>query len=71
LLQKDKHKRLGSKEDFKEVKAHEFFKVIDWEKLLKREIKAPFVPQVKDERDVRNIAEDFVKIKINPGQNDK
>ncbi|KHJ95796.1 kinase domain protein [Oesophagostomum dentatum] len=68
LLQKDKHKRLGSKEDFKEVKAHEFFKVIDWEKLLKREIKAPFVPQVKDERDVRNIAEDFVKIKINPGK---
>ncbi|KAK6766168.1 hypothetical protein RB195_025831 [Necator americanus] len=66
LLQKDKNKRLGSKEDFNEVKEQEFFKVIDWEKLLRREIKAPFIPRIESETDVRNIAEDFVKIKINP-----
>ncbi|KAK6033670.1 kinase domain protein [Ostertagia ostertagi] len=66
LLQKDKTKRLGSKSDFKEVKEHDFFKPVDWEKLLRREIKAPFVPRIESETDVRNIAEDFVKIKINP-----
>ncbi|KAE9412816.1 hypothetical protein Angca_003804, partial [Angiostrongylus cantonensis] len=66
LLQKDKHKRLGSKADFNEIKQHNFFKPIDWEKLLRREIKAPFVPKIESETDVRNIAEDFVKIKINP-----
>lgn len=66
LLQKDKSKRIGSKADFNEVKEHEFFKPIDWEKLLRREIKAPFVPRIESETDVRNIAEDFVKIKINP-----
>ncbi|KIH69142.1 kinase domain protein [Ancylostoma duodenale] len=66
LLQKDKTKRLGSKGDFNEIKDHEFFKAIDWDKLLRREIKAPFVPRIESETDVRNIAEDFVKIKINP-----
>ncbi|KAJ1370605.1 Serine/threonine-protein kinase Sgk1 [Parelaphostrongylus tenuis] len=66
LLQKERHKRLGSKGDFNEIKQHDFFKPIDWEKLLRREIKAPFVPKIESETDVRNIAEDFVKIKINP-----
>ncbi|WKY15942.1 hypothetical protein Q1695_000986 [Nippostrongylus brasiliensis] len=66
LLQKDKNKRLGSKSDFREVKEHEFFRTIDWDKLLRREIKAPFIPRIESETDVRNIAEDFVKIKINP-----
>ncbi|EPB76774.1 kinase domain protein [Ancylostoma ceylanicum] len=66
LLQKDKTKRLGYKGDFNEIKEHEFFKAIDWDKLLRREIKAPFVPRIESETDVRNIAEDFVKIKINP-----
>ncbi|PIO75592.1 protein kinase domain protein [Teladorsagia circumcincta] len=50
----------------REVKEHDFFKPVDWEKLLRREIKAPFVPRIESETDVRNIAEDFVKIKINP-----
>nr|WOA00644.1 serum-glucocorticoid-inducible kinase [Haemonchus contortus] len=66
LLQKDRNKRMGSKKDFKELEEHEFFKPIDWEKLLRHEIKAPFIPHIDNETDVRNIAEDFVKIKINP-----
>ncbi|CAJ0608951.1 unnamed protein product [Cylicocyclus nassatus] len=66
FLQKDKNKRLGHRGDFAEVKEHEFFKVIDWAKLMRREIKAPFIPRIESETDVRNIAEDFVKIKINP-----
>ena len=37
LLQKDPRKRMGNSiDDFQEIKAHHFFREIDWEKLLAR-----------------------------------
>lgn len=46
LLNKDKTKRLGFKGDGKEIMAHPFFKSIDFEKILKRQVKPPFIPDL-------------------------
>lgn len=56
LLTRDPEKRLGSaQEGSNEVKRHPFFKDIDWAKLEKKEIEAPFKPKVKDVMDVSQI----------------
>ena len=48
LLVKDPKKRLGhSEDDAKAIKRHEFFKGIDWEKMLKKEIKSPMNLEIK------------------------
>lgn len=44
LLQKDPKQRLGGDEkDAEAVKQHPFFKSIDWDKLLKKEVPIPYV----------------------------
>jgi len=56
LLTREVDKRLGSGvEGGKAVKNHPFFKEIDFEKLEKREIDAPFKPKVKNEYDTSQI----------------
>jgi serine/threonine protein kinase len=56
LLTRDPEKRLGSgSEGSNEVKRHAFFKDIDWAKLEKKELEAPFKPKVKDVMDVSQI----------------
>jgi serine/threonine protein kinase len=65
LLQKDRHKRLGAKRDFEEIKESEFFSSINWDKLLKREIKPTFIPKIKNEADDSLVAEEFKRIKPN------
>jgi len=45
LLEKDPEKRLGSGSgDYKEIQKHAFFSNIDWDKLYKRQITPPFIP---------------------------
>lgn len=48
LLQKDRKKRLGQKNDVDEILGHKFFKGIDFEALLHRKIKAEFIPKLDD-----------------------
>lgn len=38
-----------------QVKRHEFFKKVDWDKMLLKTIKAPILPKVNGEEDVKNI----------------
>ncbi|KAJ8919730.1 hypothetical protein NQ315_006258, partial [Exocentrus adspersus] len=60
LLVKDPRKRLGGgEEDAKELKRHPFFKNLDWNKLARKEIPAPFKPIIKNELDVSNFSEEF------------
>lgn len=48
LLVKDPRKRLGGgEEDAKELKRHSFFKTLDWDKLARKEIPAPFKPMIR------------------------
>jgi len=56
LLTREVEKRLGSgPEGGKAVKNHPFFKEIDFEKLEKKEIEAPFKPKVRNEYDTSQI----------------
>lgn len=36
-----------------EIKRHEFFKTIDWNKLARKELKAPFQPKLSSPKDLR------------------
>ncbi|CAD7699709.1 unnamed protein product, partial [Ostreobium quekettii] len=47
LLTRDPHHRLGSKSS-NDVKGHEFFWMIDWDSLDKRELVSPFKPSTLD-----------------------
>jgi hypothetical protein len=48
LLQEDLSKRLGNlKGGVSDIKAHKFFKDLDWNELLQMKIKAPYLPTVK------------------------
>ena len=55
LLKAELSKRYGNlKNGFDDIKQHKWFKDIDWEKLLRKELHAPFKPLVKNEHDYRN-----------------
>ncbi|WEJ96255.1 Serine/threonine-protein kinase [Yamadazyma tenuis] len=56
LLQKDPSKRLS---DPKEIKAHAFFKDIDWDKLNSKGYSPPFKPNVASLLDTSNFDQDF------------
>eukprot|EP01118_Nematostelium_gracile_P019396 TRINITY_DN897_c0_g3_i1.p1 TRINITY_DN897_c0_g3~~TRINITY_DN897_c0_g3_i1.p1 ORF type:complete len:441 (-),score=138.81 TRINITY_DN897_c0_g3_i1:612-1934(-) len=56
LLERDPNKRLA---DSNAIKAHPYFKTIDWEKLLRKEITPPFIPPVKDKADVSMVDPTF------------
>ncbi|KAI6226371.1 Serine/threonine-protein kinase sgk-1 [Aphelenchoides fujianensis] len=66
LLNKDKDARLGSSRDFDDIKHHPFFASIDWDKLLRRELKPPFIPRVRGDGDTTYIASEFTDIEPNP-----
>ena len=48
LLEKDPTKRLGSHNGIKEIKSHPFFKSINFDLILKKEVYPPFIPQLKN-----------------------
>jgi len=54
LLRRPVDRRLGSKEGALEIKSHEFFNGICWEKVLKRDYEPPFIPSLSSEDDVSN-----------------
>lgn len=48
LLDKDISRRYGNlKNGVEDIKNHEFFKTMNWDKLLKQEIPADFIPKIK------------------------
>lgn len=49
LLEKNKKKRLGAKQDIEEILAHPFFADINFDKLLKKELIPPYLPEITDE----------------------
>jgi len=59
LLNRDPKKRLGSKDDVNDVKAHPFFKTLSWEKLMKKEIDPPYKPKTKSSTDTNNFDSTF------------
>ncbi|KAJ1172873.1 hypothetical protein NDU88_004715 [Pleurodeles waltl] len=60
LLRRNPKRRLGSSErDAEDVKKQSFFRNMDWEALLSKRLKPPFVPVIKWREDVSNFDEEF------------
>ena len=54
LLEKDISKRYGNlKNGVEDIKNHEFFQNFNWDKLLKQEIPAEFIPKINDENVIK------------------
>ncbi|CAK1359842.1 Serine/threonine-protein kinase psk1 [Cercospora beticola] len=68
LLRKEPHKRLGGTtvKGIKELKAHRFFKKIDWKKLERREMEPPIQPVITDPELAENFAADFTDLPLSP-----
>ena len=60
LLEKDRRFRLGQKNDVEEVISHPFFRDVNRENLLRKEIDAPFKPDIKSVDDLSNFDPKFV-----------
>ncbi|KAF1606356.1 UNVERIFIED_CONTAM: Protein kinase C-like 1B, partial [Eudyptes robustus] len=43
------------------IRAHPFFREIDWDALEDRKVRPPFKPRIKNRRDVNNFDADFTK----------
>lgn len=61
LLQKDRTKRLGAKDDFMEIKSHIFFSLINWDDLINKKITPPFNPNVSGPSDLRHFDPEFTE----------
>ncbi|XP_055076266.1 serine/threonine-protein kinase Sgk1 isoform X1 [Misgurnus anguillicaudatus] len=64
LLHKDRTKRLGSKDDFLELKFHSFFSPINWEDLMSKKITPPFIPSVSGPTDLRHFDPEFTHLPV-------
>jgi len=56
LLDRDPVKRLG---DAVAIKAHPYFKGMDWDKLLRKEVKPPWIPDVGGKESIKQIDPTF------------
>ena len=54
MLCKDRKERLGQNKDVDDILAHPFFKDLDTQALLQKKIEAPFLPTIKDVKDIGN-----------------
>jgi len=61
LLERDPAKRL---QDPVVIKTHPFYKLIDWDKLIAKEVPAPYVPPVKGKSDPTMVAPEFLDQKV-------
>lgn len=63
FLTKAASKRLGCHPTtgIRDIKAHNFFKLIDWNKLERREIPPPYVPRIRSARAANNFDPEFTK----------
>ena len=68
LLRKDPSKRLGgtTTKDLKTLRAHRFFRKIDWKKLAKREVEPPIMPVITDPELAENFSDEFTSIPLSP-----
>jgi len=57
LLDRSPEKRL---QDPKAIKAHPYFKGVDWEKIVRKEVDPPFVPDVKGKTDTSQVDREFL-----------
>ncbi|KAG8010075.1 Serine/threonine-protein kinase Sgk1 [Nibea albiflora] len=61
LLERDVTKRLGGSHDLVELQEHPFFASINWDDLLARKVRPPFIPKVTGPCDVSYIDPEFTQ----------
>lgn len=68
LLKREPRKRLGGNMpgDLVAIKAHRFFRRIDWKAMEKRELTAPIQPIITDPAAAENFAEEFTGLAMSP-----
>ncbi|KAK4893863.1 hypothetical protein LTR27_007889 [Elasticomyces elasticus] len=68
LLRKEPGKRLGgtTSKELKVLKAHRFFRKIDWAKLERREVEPPIQPVVTDPELAENFDREFTDLALSP-----
>lgn len=68
LLRKEPHKRLGYDlaKDLPVIKAHRFFRKINWAALERRELKPPISPLVTDPLLAENFSNEFTNLPLSP-----
>ncbi|KAK5603027.1 hypothetical protein CRENBAI_014524 [Crenichthys baileyi] len=59
LLERNISRRLGQRLDVEELKEHRFFASINWDDLIARKVRPPFIPKVTGPDDVCYIAPEF------------
>ena len=47
LLTKDENERLGSNLGAEDIKAHPWFAGVDWDGILNKRVKPPYIPKLK------------------------
>lgn len=59
----DPDKRLGSgKDGMSNIKKHPFFKNIDWDAILNKKIRPPFIPRIQSDSDTKYIDSEFTNL---------
>jgi len=62
LLIKNPSERLGGSEaDAREIMEHQFFASVDWEKVYKKELQAPFIPNLTSDIDTSYFDQEFTR----------
>uniref|UniRef100_A0A7S3GEJ1 non-specific serine/threonine protein kinase n=1 Tax=Palpitomonas bilix TaxID=652834 RepID=A0A7S3GEJ1_9EUKA len=65
LLERDPKKRMGcGDQDAKTIREHPFFEPIDFDKLMRKEIEAPFKPQLSGKEDTSNFDSCFTSEEV-------
>jgi len=67
LLERDPNKRLS---DAATIKSLPYFKGVDWEKMLRKEIPPPFIPPVTGKHDISMVDPAFTNEPVNDGPED-
>ena len=66
LLVNNPKNRLGNGEkDAESIKEHPYFKDVDWDKYLNKEIEPPFIPKLKNETDLKYFDKAFTDESVN------
>lgn len=71
LLEKNPKDRLGAVSS-EEIRAHPWFEKVNWNALISKSIKAPFVPILTSDVDISNFDEEFTSCSVESyNENDK
>ncbi|KAG0762531.1 hypothetical protein G6F24_006727 [Rhizopus arrhizus] len=69
LLEKEASERLGWGEDgIDDIKAHSYFDTVDWNFVIERRLRPPYVPVIKDETDISHFDDMFTSMPVRISQ---